>query len=263
MALDIVYGSYFFIFGALLGSFGNVVIYRYLSNESVVFPNSKCPKCQFPIRWFDNIPILAWVIWLRGRCRNCSAKISIQYPLVELVTGLLFWGSYLKFGFTFSAVETCFFVWGLLILSTIDLKSYLLPDIFTLPGILLGVLLAYFNPQREVWDSLIGVLVGGGVFWALASGYYLVRKEHGLGGGDIKLLALIGAFLGWEAIPFVLLAASLSGSLAGLLAMRISQKGIKTIIPFGPYLAFGSATYIFFGEYFARKYAEFLFPFLF
>jgi leader peptidase (prepilin peptidase)/N-methyltransferase len=152
---------------------------------------------------------------------------------------------------------------GLLILSVIDLKSYLLPDIFTLPGIFLGLVFSYLNPDRNLLDSAIGVFVGGGVFWAISKTYFLIRKEEGLGGGDIKLLAVIGAFLGWEAIPFVLLVASISGSLAGLLAMRVSQKGIKTIIPFGPFLAFGSAVYLFFGEYFARKYAEFLFPFLF
>jgi len=253
---------YFFIIGALLGSFGNVVVYRYLSNESVVFPNSRCPSCRVPISWFDNIPVLSWVL-LKGKCRNCRSSISSQYPIVEALTAVLFLGAYVKHGLSFSALELCLFLWGLVVVSVIDLKSYLLPDIFTLPGVAIGLLLSYFNPERDFLDSLSGVLVGGGFFWAVSKAYFLIRKEEGLGGGDIKLLAVIGSFLGWESIPFILLVASLSGSIAGLLAMKMSQKGIKTVIPFGPYLAFGSGIYLFYGEYLARKYAEFMFPFLF
>jgi leader peptidase (prepilin peptidase)/N-methyltransferase len=262
MNSGLFYGFNFFIFGAILGSFGNVIIYRYLSNESIVFPNSKCPSCQSPISWYDNIPVLSWLI-LRGKCRICHKPISVQYPIVEFLSGVLFLGAYFKAGLTFTAFEICFFLWGLLILSIIDLKSYLLPDIFTLPGIFLGLIFSYLNPDRNLLDSGVGAFIGGAIFWLLSKAYFLIRKEEGLGGGDTKLLAVIGAFLGWEAIPFILLVASISGAVAGLLAMKMSQKGIKTIIPFGPYLAFGSVIYLFFGEYFARKYAEFLFPFIF
>jgi len=261
MSIHMVF--YFFVLGAIFGSFGNVVIYRYLSNESIVWPRSRCPNCQKMIRWFDNIPIFSWLLWLRGKCRYCQSKISAQYPLIELLVAILFTAAYLKTGLKMTTFETCLLLWGLVIVSVIDLKSYLLPDLFTLPGIILGLLFSYLNPDRSFVDASLGVLVGGGVFWALAKAYFAIRKEEGLGGGDIKLLAVIGAFLGWEAIPFVLLVASVVGSIAGLLAMKMSQKGIKTIIPFGPYLAFGSVIYLFFGEYFARKYAEFLFPFLF
>jgi leader peptidase (prepilin peptidase) / N-methyltransferase len=256
-------GVYFAILGALCGSFANVVIYRYLSNESCVTPRSRCPSCGQLISWYDNIPILAWLLWLKRKCRFCKTIISFEYPLVEFISMLLFFGVFLKRGMSFSSFEEAFFLWGLLVLSVIDLKTYLLPDIFTLPAIGLGLLGAYLNPDRFFQEALLGVLFGGGAFWLLSRLYYFFRKEEGLGGGDIKLLAVIGAFLGWEALPFVLLTSSLIGSLAGLLAMKKSQKGFKTVIPFGPYLAFGSALYIFFGQYFARKYAEFLFPFLF
>jgi leader peptidase (prepilin peptidase)/N-methyltransferase len=183
--------------------------------------------------------------------------------LIEFLVAVLFAAAFMKAGLSVTTLEMCIFLWGLVVVSIIDLKSYLLPDLFTLPGIFLGLLFSYLNPERSFLNACWGVIVGGGVFWALAKAYFMIRKEEGLGGGDIKLLAVIGGFLGWEAIPFVLLVSSIVGSIAGLLAMKISQKGIKTIIPFGPYLAFGSVIYLFFGEYFAHKYAEFLFPFLF
>lgn len=251
-----------FILGTIIGSFVNVAALRYLSGESVVWPGSKCPACQVPIAWYDNVPILSWLI-LRGRCRKCRGGISYQYPIVEFLLGSLFLATYLKFGPTWTMVEVLVLLTGLVIVSLIDLKSYLLPDIYTLPGIGLGLLGAWLNPERSFGNALAGVVLGAGFLWALSYAYYLWRKQEGLGGGDIKLLAWMGAVLGWESLPFIMLAASIVGSIAGLWTMRSSQKGFKTMIPFGPYLALGSVAYIFFAEYFARKYAEFLFPFLF
>lgn len=257
-----LFGIYSFCLGAIFGSYSNVAIYRYLSGESVVWPGSKCPSCQTPLRWYHNIPIFSWVA-LKGKCQFCSKPISKQYWIVELFLGILFYLAYLKVGWTWTLVEYFIFLTGLVIVSGIDLKSYLLPDIYTWPGIFIGLIGAYLNPEREFISALLGVLFGGGFLWSLAWMYKKWRGEDGLGGGDIKLIAWIGALLGWEAIPFVMILSSLLGTLAGLLTMRSSQKGFKTMIPFGPHLALGSVIYLLFGDYFSRKYAEILGSLLF
>jgi leader peptidase (prepilin peptidase)/N-methyltransferase len=236
-----------FIFGLLWGSFANVVIYRLPKGESVVRPRSRCPKCQKPITWYENIPLFSWA-FLRARCRNCKNPISWRYPLVELITGLLFALIFLKYGYSWLTVEYVIFAWSLVVVSFIDLELMILPDVFTLSGIVLGLIGAALNPQREFMSSVYGVLIGGGFLWLIAYLYLVVRKQEGMGGGDIKLLAWIGAVLGWTAIPFVVLASSLLGLVVGLnLALR-NKAGLKSVIPFGPYLALAALWFLLGGD---------------
>lgn len=248
-----------FIFGLLWGSFANVVIYRFPKGESVVRPRSHCTKCQKMISWYDNIPIFSWLI-LRGRCRRCSAAISWRYPLVELITGVLFALIFLKYGIAWVTAEYIVFAWMLIVVSFIDFDLMILPDVFTLSGIVLGLVGAALNPERDFLSSLYGVLIGGGFLWLVAYLYLLIRKEEGMGGGDIKLLAWIGAVLGWPAVPFVVLASSLVGSVVGLsLALR-GEAGLKSVIPFGPYLALAAILFLLGGERIGLWYISLFLP---
>jgi leader peptidase (prepilin peptidase) / N-methyltransferase len=236
-----------FVFGLLWGSFANVVIYRLPKGQNVAFPRSRCPKCSNPIAWYDNIPVFSWLL-LRGGCRKCHAPISFRYPAVELITGLLFAGIFYHYGFSWLTLEYLVFAWGLVVVSFIDLELMILPDVFTLSGIVIGLIGAALNPERPFMSALLGVLMGGGFLWLVAYFYLLVRKEEGMGGGDIKLLAWIGAVLGWTSVPFVVLVSSILGSIVGLgLAVR-SKTGLKSVIPFGPYLALAALIYILGGE---------------
>jgi leader peptidase (prepilin peptidase)/N-methyltransferase len=248
----------FFGFGAIWGSFANVVISRW-PHMSVVKPRSRCPKCKTPIAWYDNVPILSW-IFLRGKCRHCKKSISIRYPLVELIMACLFTAVYYRIGVNATALEYLIFIFGLVTVSFIDLDQLLLPDVFTLSGIVIGLVGAYLNPQRQLFDAILGVLLGGGFLWSIAYFYFLIRKEEGMGGGDIKLLAWIGALLGWKAIPFVILCASIIGSVVGIMAALRSKKGMKTVIPFGPYLALGAVIFIFGGQSLAQMYLHLFIP---
>lgn len=252
------YGVFFFL-GAIFGSFGNVIIYRLPRGESVVVPRSYCYSCKTQIKWFDNIPIFSW-IFLRGRCRNCSAKFSIRYPIVELITAVLFVLSYHYAGISWTLLEYLIFVFGLVVCTFIDFDHMILPDEFTLSGIVLGLIGAALNPQREFMDAFWGVLMGGGFLWGMAYIYFLLTKQEGMGGGDIKLLAWIGAVLGWKAIPFVIMSSAITGSIVGLIIARKQKAGLKTVIPFGPYLAFGAVLYLFGGETIALWYLDLFLP---
>lgn len=249
----------FFVFGALLGSFANVVIYRLPKEESVVKPRSHCYSCKKTIPWYDNIPILSWFL-LRGKCRQCGAKFSFRYPLVEILMASLFALSYHYAGLSWSLVEYLLFVFGLVICTFIDMDHMILPDEFTLSGIVIGLVGAALNPQREFLDALFGMLMGGGFLWGMAYVYYLLTKNEGMGGGDIKLLAWIGAVLGWKAIPFVIMTSAIVGSVIGLIAARKQSAGLKTVIPFGPYLALGAVLYLFGGEAIALWYLDLFLP---
>lgn len=237
----------FFIFGALWGSFSNVVIYRLPKKESVVTPRSRCPQCSKPIVWYDNIPILSWLI-LRGRCRKCGAPISWRYPLVELLTAVAFALIFMKYGYQWVTLEYLIFAWALIVVSFIDLDLMILPDVFTLSGIVIGLTGAALNPERSFYSALAGVLMGGGFLWLIAYIYLVMRKEEGMGGGDIKLLAWIGAVLGWTSIPFVILVSSILGSVVGLILAYRSKAGLKSVIPFGPYLALAAMIFLLGGE---------------
>ncbi len=259
MEFDILFGLGFFILGLLLGSFGNVVIYRLPQNKSVVTPRSHCQVCGKTVPWYHNVPFFSWFI-LRGKCFSCKAPFSIRYPLVELLMGILFLMVYLIFGWQWITLEYLLFIFGLVIVSFIDLDHFILPDIFTLSGIVLGLLGGIFNPEREFLDALYGVLMGGGFLWLIAYLYYVLRKEEGMGGGDIKLLAWIGAVLGWKSIPFVIFFSSITGSIIGVSVMVRSKGNLKTVIPFGPYLALGALVYLFAGSDLSQWYLHLLFP---
>lgn len=249
----------FFIFGALLGSFGNVVIYRLPEGKSIVTPRSHCQSCGKIVPWYHNIPILSWLV-LRGKCFSCGAPFSIRYPLVEFLMGILFLILYVEFGFQWLTLEYGIFIFGLVIVSFIDIDHFILPDFFTLGGTLIGLIGAFINPQREFLDAFLGVLMGGGFLWLIAYAYWFLKKEEGMGGGDIKLLAWIGAVLGWKAIPFVILVSSISGSIIGIMIMLKNKGNLKTVIPFGPYLVLGALIYLLGDPDLGRWYLNLLFP---
>ena len=255
----ILLGSILFIFGAIFGSFANVVIYRMPEGKSIVKPGSHCYSCNKPVAWHDNIPIVSWFL-LRGKCRNCEAKFSPRYALVEFLMGALFCGLFFWHGWSWTLLEHCIFIFGLVTASFIDFDHMILPDEFTLSGIVIGLIGAALIPAREFMPALWGVLVGGGFLWAIAAIYMTLRKIEGMGGGDIKLLAWIGAVLGWQSIPFVVLSASVVGTLVGLYQMSKSKDGLQTAIPFGPYLALGAILFIFGGESLGEAYVRFFIP---
>lgn len=249
----------FFLFGALFGSFANVVIVRLPKGESVVRPRSRCPQCEKMISWYDNIPILSW-LWLRGKCRNCQKRIPFRYPLVEILMGASFAAAFWYFGFSWYLIEILIFLFGLITVSFIDIDHFILPDVFTLSGIVIGLGGALLNPERSFWDAVLGVVLGGGFLWAIAYFYFVIRKQEGMGGGDVKLLAWIGAVIGWKAVPFVIIASSLAGTVGGGLAALNKNDGMKTVIPFGPYLAIGAVLYLFGGATIADWYLGLFIP---
>jgi len=239
--------AFVFLFGAVVGSFLNVCIYRLPAGKSIVFPPSSCPACSTLIRWYDNIPILGWLV-LRGRCRACQAPIAKQYPLVELLNGLLTLALFYRFGPTSTFAVLWVFCCALVVITFIDLEHQIIPDVISLPGIALGFISSSFLPWLSWSNSLIGLVAGGGVLLLVAYGYEFLTKKEGMGGGDVKLLAMMGAFLGWRAVPFILFAASLVGSVIGVSLMLAQKKDGKLAIPFGPFLAFGAVLYIFYGR---------------
>lgn len=239
--------SFIIVFGLLVGSFLNVVILRLPEGESIVFPPSRCPGCGKPIRWHDNIPLVSFIL-LRGKCRDCGSPVSWQYPLVELCTSLLAAALYLRFGLV--PVTGLYFVFccALLAIIFIDFRHQIIPDAISLPGIVFGFGSSFFNPEVAWQSAGLGIILGGGSFYALAAVYYLITRREGMGGGDIKLLAMIGAFLGWQSLPFVIFGSSLMGTFAGLAAMARQKKGGRTVIPYGPFLSLAAIFYLFFQD---------------
>ena len=204
-----------FVVGACVGSFLNVCIHRIPAEESIVRPGSRCPRCATPIAWHDNVPVLSW-LWLGARCRSCRTPIATRYPLVELATGLIGVVALLVFGPTPRAAVVFAFTAALLLISVIDFDHRFIPDEVSLPGILVGLALAFTAGGRpSPLDAALGAALGGGVLWLVAWSYQRFTGLEGMGLGDVKLLAMIGAFLGWQAIPAVLVIASITGSLAG------------------------------------------------
>lgn len=238
-----VLASFLFLFGAIFGSFANVVIYRLPKGESIAFPGSRCGSCGTPISWYNNVPILAW-FWLRGKCAKCRAPYSFRYPLVEFVMAALFAAAGFSLGFQWTLVEALIFIFALVTASVIDIDHMILPDKFTLSGIVIGLVGAALNPERSFVDSLIGAAVGTGFLWAIAYLYFVFRKREGMGGGDIKLLGWIGAVLGWKAIPIVVLLSSVLGSVVGIALTFKTKGGMQKPIPFGPYLAGAALIYL-------------------
>ena len=235
-----------FMFGCIIGSFLNVVILRLPDpTGSIAFPPSHCPKCKTPLAWYENIPILSYLV-LGGKCGHCKVRISAQYPIVELLTGLLAVAVIATFGLSLTALGFFVFCAALVTIIWIDLHHQIIPDVISLPGIIFGFAFSFVSTFVTWQESLIGLLAGGGIFYAVSYSYYLLRKQEGLGGGDIKLLAMLGAFLGWQSLLFIIFASSVTGTIAGLFAMRSQKKGGATRIPFGPFLAISGLFYLFF-----------------
>lgn len=247
MPLPVQFYIFAFIFGAVIGSFLNVCICRLPEGRSVVSPPSACPSCGAGIRWYDNVPILSYLA-LRGRCRSCKTPISWRYPLVEAINGLLTLALFVRFGPSLTFLALFLFCSALVAITFIDFDHQIIPDVISLPGIVVGFAFSFFLPWLGWRSSLIGIVAGGGTIWLIIELYYRLRKEEGMGGGDIKLLAMIGAFLGWRAILFTIFVSSLVGSIVGVSLMYLQKKDGKLAIPFGPYLAFGAVLYIFYGK---------------
>lgn len=244
---NVILAFWIFAVGAAVGSFLNVCIVRLPKGLSLVKPGSHCPHCQSPIRFYDNIPLISYLV-LRGKCRNCKARISARYFLVEGLSGLMALALFKTFGLSPEFLVYFTFFSALLVIIFIDLDTWTIPDVITLPGVVAGVAASFLLPRLNLWQSLLGLLTGGGVLFLVAMGYQLLRKREGMGGGDIKLLAMIGAFLGLPGVIYTLLASSLAGSLAGVLMMFKDKSGGATRIPFGPFLALAAMSYVFWGQ---------------
>jgi leader peptidase (prepilin peptidase)/N-methyltransferase len=242
-----------FVLGAVIGSFLNVCIYRIPAGESIVYPPSRCPACGSAIRWYQNVPILSYLL-LRGKCAACGVRISASYPLVEALTGALFVLVFLCFGLHGATLVYWLFAAALVAITFIDLDHQIIPDVISLPGIVVGFLCSFAVPWISWTDSLLGILAGGGSLYLVAVGYELLTRKEGMGGGDIKLLAMIGAFLGWKAVLPIVFISSLMGSLVGVPVMLITKADSKLAIPFGPFLAAAALFYLFWGPALIRWY---------
>ncbi len=232
--------------GAVIGSFLNVCIYRIPRSQSIVFPGSHCPNCGAPIAFYDNIPILSY-LFLRGKCRHCHAPISPKYPLVEFSNTLLYVLLFYKFGWSYTTLAYVTFSSILIVISFIDLDHKIIPDRLSLPGIVVGFIASFFVKEVDPLQSILGIFIGGGFLFLVAFVYEKVAHKEGMGGGDIKLIAMIGAFLGWQGMPFVILSSSLIGALIGIIVIIVFKKDTKFAIPFGPFLSLGAILYLFMG----------------
>lgn len=247
------------VFGATIGSFLNVCIYRLPRHESIVWPGSHCPSCGGSIAWYDNVPVLSY-LWLDGRCRTCRAPITMRYPLIEAANGAGYVAILWVFGANWTTILYCILFSALLVVTGTDLTHKIIPNVVTVPGIVLGLVgAATVLPVGPV-NALLGMVVGGGILWALAwASPYLFGKE-GMGGGDIKLLAMIGAFLGWKPALLTIMIGSLSGSVIGISLIAFGVMKREDYIPFGPYLVFGALVSLFFGEPLLNWYQRLLSP---
>lgn len=235
-----------FILGLLIGSFLNVCIYRLPRRESIVFPASHCTSCGTPIQPYDNLPLVSF-LFLRGRCRACRAPISWRYPLVELVHALGYLFILRQFGPSLQAGIYALFFSSLVVVIFIDLSHQIIPDAITLPGMLLGLLAASTVLPPGPINSLIGLFLGGGLFYLVAILSLALLKKEGMGGGDIKLIAMIGAFLGWKGMLLTIFLAALAGSVSGLFMVLVRGRSRAAPIPFGPFLAVGAMVSLFWG----------------
>ncbi len=241
------------LLGAVVGSFMNVCIYRIPRSLSIIFPGSQCPNCKARIAFYDNIPILSYLL-LKGKCRHCHTAISFRYPLVEVMNSIFYILIFYKFGITYSTIAYCVFVSILILVSFIDLDFRIIPDSLSFSGIIIGFLSSLVIKAITPLQSLLGILVGGGILLCVALIYEKITHKEGMGGGDVKLLAMIGAFIGWQGIPFVILVSSFVGAIVGIVFIIFAKKDTKFAIPFGPFLSLGAILYIFFGPQLIRWY---------
>lgn len=238
------------VVGLMLGSFLNVCTLRWPNDESVIQPPSHCPGCGTEIRWFDNIPVLSWLI-LKGKCRVCEAPISIQYPVVELATGFIWTGTFLQHGLSVEALRGALFLSILLGIAITDARFYIIPDEFSLGGGILGLALAPFAGGLTVVEAFLGAAVGFGLLWLVAKlGTWMFKKEA-MGGGDLKMMGMVGAFLG---VPGVLLTIFLGALIGSVVFGPISWKTGK-LVPFGIFLALGASVGYGWGEQIIRWYS--------
>jgi leader peptidase (prepilin peptidase)/N-methyltransferase len=233
------------IFGAIIGSFLNVCIIRLPNEESIIVPGSHCPYCHSPIKFYDNIPLISFLL-LRGKCRKCKKEISIQYPLIEGITAISSFLLFLKYGVSLSYLFYFSFVAALIVITVIDLYHQIIPDVISIPGMGVGLLSALILPQITFFNSLIGMILGGGSLFVVATLYQWLFKREGMGGGDVKLLAMIGAFLGWESVIITIISSSLIGSITGIIMIIFKGKNFKYAIPFGPFLSLGAVITLFY-----------------
>ena len=253
MTLLFAFGA--FALGAIIGSFLNVVIHRYPREESIVFPASHCPRCNTIIKPWDNVPILAW-LWLGGRCRACREPISPRYPVVELANALFYLAVFQRTGPTLGFVLVAAIVSMLIVLIYIDLDIQILPDVIDLPGVAIGLLIGALHlggsyPDLQLsatlFESLTGAALGAGVLLAIGMTYKLVRKIEGMGLGDVKMMAMLGAVVGWEPLFPLLLLASILGAIAGVIVAANNPRGLQVAIPFGVFLGISALVVLFFG----------------
>ncbi len=244
------------VLGLFIGSFLNVCIHRIPRSESIMWPSSHCPVCNNPIKPWDNIPLVSYIL-LRGRCRSCSAKISLRYPVVETLSALLALSMLYRFGLTVSF--GIYYLWAcvLLVITFIDIDYQIIPDRLSLGGIILGLGLVYWLPLTYK-DALIGLVLGSGLLIAVIYGYYFLTKKQGMGGGDVKLLGMIGVFTGWQGVLFTIFMGSLIGTLFGLPWALMQKKTMKAAIPFGPFLALGALIFVLWGTQLIDWYFGFL-----
>ena len=237
-----------FAFGLAIGSFANVCIYRLPKKESVVFPVSHCTACSSHVRPFDNIPVISY-LKLGGKCRDCKESISVIYPIIEAITALLILVGFFKFGVTFDFLIYAVVAPTLVIITAIDIKHQIIPDVITLPGIVLGLVAGSYTIGYI--DSFLGFLIGGGLFYLLA-----VLSNGGMGGGDIKYIAAAGALVGWQKVLLIIFISAFLGSFVGLFQIVVQKKSRKSLIPFGPFLAAATLITLFYGNLLIKLYIE-------
>ena len=245
------------VLGLVIGSFLNVLIYRVPRQIPFVVSRSRCVWCSAPVRAIDNIPLLSF-LFLRGRCRACSGPISLRYPAVELLTAVLFVGCVLRFGASPAAAVAALLCALLVALALIDAEHFLLPDILTLPGILLGLALQWFFPAVLLLDAIVGAFLGAGVLILLINFWYWLREEEGMGMGDVNMLAMIGAFLGWQGMLVTIIVASMIGAVFGIALVLSRRLAFKSRLPFGVFLALGAIVALFWGGGLAAGYLNLL-----
>ncbi|HEV3219286.1 MAG TPA: prepilin peptidase [Candidatus Acidoferrales bacterium] len=275
-----VIGAAAFLIGLFIGSFLNVCILRIPKEQSIVHPPSHCPKCKKPIKPYDNIPVLSWLA-LGGKCRNCKTKISAMYPAVELLTGVLFFLCYRLFGLTLDGGKWAVFCALLIVLIATDIRERILPNIVNLAGFIIGLVISLFalptdgaamwlsnrlfdfpppRPVISLTDALIGAFAGAGLLWIVGEGYFRMRGKEGMGLGDVKMMGMVGTFLGLKRTLLTVLAGSLLGSVIGLIIVLAARKGRDYELPFGAFLGAGALLTIFFGSPLLIWYQSLLVP---
>jgi leader peptidase (prepilin peptidase)/N-methyltransferase len=243
-----------FVYGAVIGSFLNVCIYRIPRKEEIIKTPSHCPACDARIPWYLNIPIISWIL-LRGKGACCGAPIGFHYPLVEFVSAALTAYLFAALGFSFQFLAAWLFTCLLLVLIVTDWQTLRLPDVITLPGVLIGLLFALYNVRIDLLEAVLGVLVGAGGFLTVALLYKALRGREGMGMGDVKLMALVGAFLGWKGTLLTVILGSAVGLVVGAFIIARSQEGAKTQLPYGTFLGIAALIVLLWGDPIIAWYA--------